>query len=368
MLGRVPRTEVTLGTRNVPAFAACGWLAFVLAIVLVVALAAARGLSVATQLGVAAAAAAAYFTVARLARQLAGRAVLIYYHHIIVFLGAAAVLLAALRAPIRVHLDVTVCGLALFTAVARLGCLMVGCCHGQPASRGIAYGPAHRRYGTPRYLTGVPLIPVQGVEAAACLLLAVAATVTVLAHAPAGTALVIFLDGYALLRFGLEWLRGDLHRRYVGSLSEAQWTSLAITFVVGALALAGTLPGGPPLLAPAVALVAAAVGSARGRVPRPAELLAPVHVAELADTLSRLPVSPPSRVVTAVTSRGLRVSIGETGGRAHYTLTAQTPLDEESGRRLGRAVLWLVRDDSAPELSHGPGGTLHVISARPVSG
>jgi hypothetical protein len=363
-LDRIPHTHVSIAGRRHGAFHVCGWSGFWLAVALTCSLCEARGLSVWVQVAVAAAAAAVYFSMARLARRIFGRPALIYYHHILGFLAVAAALTAVLRAPVLAHLDVTACGLALFTAVARVGCLMVGCCHGQPARSGIAYGPEHRRYGVPGYLTGVRLIPVQAIEAAGCGLLAVAGSVTVLAGAPRGTALVVFLDGYAVLRFGLEWVRGDLARPYLHHLSEAQWTSLALTIGVAGGAAVGTLAGGGVATIPAVLLLGAALATNLGRFPGCRELLAPTHVSELARGLSRLELSRPDRIITTMTSRGLRVSIGETAEHAHYTLSTGGSLGQDGYRRLARLVLWICRNDSEAELIPGDGGAVHVVASR----
>jgi len=360
----VPRTHVSIAGHRHGAFYTTGWLGFWLAAALTISLCAATGLSVLVQAAIAALSAIVYFSIVRVARRVYGRQALIYYHHVLAFLAVAAVFAAVLGEPVLAYLDVTACGLGLFTAVARVGCLMVGCCHGQPARHGIPYGPEHERYGIPLYLVGVRLMPVQAIEAAGCLLLAIAGSAAVLAGAAAGTALTIFLAGYAALRFALEWLRGDLARPYALGLSEAQWTSLGLALVVAALAATDVLPGGPTAILPAVVLLVAAVATVLGRVPRHRELLAPTHVRELAHRLGGLEPSRPDHVITTVTSRGLQVSMGETRGYAHYTLSTDAPLDAGSDVRLARLVLWICRDESEPELIPGGDGAIHVVTPR----
>jgi Prolipoprotein diacylglyceryl transferase len=363
-LDRIPHTHLWIAGSRHGAFYIVGWSGFWLAAALTLSLTAVRGLSVALQAAIALAAAAVYFSIVALVRRRTGREVLVYYHHILAFLAVAAGLAALAGEPVLDYLDITACGLALFTAVARIGCLMVGCCHGQAASRGIAYGPEHRRYGIPGYLVGQHLIPVQAIESAGCAVLAVAGTAAVLAGAPPGTSFTLFIAGYALLRFGLEWFRGDLGRRYAHGLSEAQWISLALAVAVGAASATGVLPDGPFAVIPAGILLAVALATTAGWFPRRGELLAPAHVTELARRLGRLELSRPDRVITTVTSRGLKVSIGETGAHAHYTLSARTPLSEEGERRVVRLVLWICSDASDPELIHGGAGALHVVTLK----
>ncbi len=305
-----------------------------------------------------------YFSIVAVVRHRTGRETLVYYHHILVFLAVGAGLAALAGQPVLPFLDITVCGLALFTAVARVGCLMVGCCHGRPAS-GIAYGPEHRRTGS-GYLVGRP-DPVQAMEAG-CAVLTVITTAAVLTDARPGTAFAVFLAGYALLRFGLEWLRGDVARRYAHGLSEAQLISLALAVAVAVGGVTGVLPGGAWAITPAAILVAAALATILGWVPGRRELLAPVHVHELARRVGRLELSEPDRIVTAVTSRGLTVSMGENGEQAHYTLSTGTPLSEDSGRQLARLVLWICRDEAEPELIYGRTGAVHVVTPRTTGG
>jgi hypothetical protein len=73
------------------------------------------------------------------------------------------------------------------------------------------------------------------------------------------------------------------------------------------------LPGVAFAIALAAILLVAALTTIGGWFSRRRELLAPAHVTELARRLGRLELSRPDRVVTAVTSGGLKVSIGETG-------------------------------------------------------
>ncbi len=363
-LDRVARRHVHLAGRPRGAFSVVGWSGFWLAVVLVLGLSAARGLSVGLQAAIAVLAAGVYVAMAAVARRVLGRAVLIYYHHILAFLACTAALTALLGGPVLAHLDVTAAGLAVFTAVARVGCLMVGCCHGRPAAWGIAYGPEHAEKEIPGYLVRVRLLPVPGFEAIACAALCIAASAAVARGAPDGTAFAIFVGGYAVVRFGLEWLRGDLLRPYARRLSEAQWTSLALAVGVAAGAAAGVLPHGVAAAAPAAILLAAAGVTITGRAPGHDALLAAPHVAELAGRLERLAPSHPDRVVTARTSRGLRLSRGGVDGLVHYTVSADRRLSAPDAEHVGRAVAWLRHPRADVELIPGPAGALHVVAVE----
>ena len=344
------------------AFLTLGCTGFWVAVALVLALSAATGLSVAVQAAISAAAVAVYCGVAWAAQRILGRAVLVYYHHVLAFLMLAAALAAILGAPVLAHLDVTACGLAAFTALARTGCLLVGCCHGRPARWGVRYGEQHVRHGLPAYLVGQRLLPVQAAEAGAAALLAVAGSVAVLGGAAPGTAFVLFVCGYATVRFALEWLRGDLRRPYARRLSEAQWISLALGMAAAAAAAAGVLPGGAwPALA-ALALVSAAAVTLAGRAPGAGTLLAPPHVRELAARLDRLALASPEAVRTARTTQGLRVSIGQTGGTLHYTVSSdRLALDEQESLRVARLLLWMRHPRAAGRIVPGQAGAVHLL-------
>lgn len=342
------------------AFLLLGWTGFGLAVALVTALCAVTGRSVTVQLAIAAAAVLVYVGVAVATRQVLGRAALIYYHHVLAFLVASAALAWVLGAPVLAHLDVTACGLSLFTAVARTGCLLTGCCHGRPTARGVVYGPEHVRLGLPAYLVGLRLAPLQAVEAAACGALAVAGSAAVLAGAAPGTAFVLFVSGYALTRFPLEWLRGDLRRPVRRGLSEAQWISLTLATGAAVAGLAGGLPGAAPAVIVAALLAAGAVVTWTGRAPGSAALLAPRHVAEIAARLERAGDG------IQTTRLGLRISGGRAGERLHYTLSAAA-LSPDDARRLAGVVQWTRGPDARAEVVRGQAGAVHVlVNHRPA--
>jgi phosphatidylglycerol---prolipoprotein diacylglyceryl transferase len=101
--------------------------------------------------------------------------------------------------------------LPLGQAVGRLGCFLNGCCLGEPWD-----GPwAVTMAGAARH-------PAQLYEAALDLLLAGALWVTRLRPRPEGNLFRRYLVGYALIRFGLEPLRGDNGHTLWG-LTLVQW-------------------------------------------------------------------------------------------------------------------------------------------------
>jgi prolipoprotein diacylglyceryltransferase len=201
-----------------------------------------------------------------------GRPRLVCFHSEAAALAAAAVVVALASQPILSTLDIATPGLAVFLACGRLGCLVAGCCHGLPSTRGIRYGPRHVEEGLAPEFAGVTLLPVAAIEAAGLSVLAVITTVVVLTPTAAGTALAGYLLMHAGLRFWLEFLRGDRERPRFGGLSEAQWTALGVTGgVVWAVTAGWTgLPIWLPLTVAAV--LVAGVVSCLGPRPRTAKL------------------------------------------------------------------------------------------------
>lgn len=109
----------------------------------------------------------------------------------------------------------------LFHCFGRIGCFMAGCCYGIPGNFGIpmAFDPNTARF------------PVQLVEAACCFVIFTA--LIIIEKRKKGTPLIaVYLLSYAVVRFLLEFLRGDTVRGIWGFLSTSQWISLAIAVAV----------------------------------------------------------------------------------------------------------------------------------------
>lgn len=108
----------------------------------------------------------------------------------------------------------------LFHAFGRIGCLLAGCCHGIPAPAGC--------WGVTSVLVpeGTVLVPVQGLESLGCLLLFLLLDRLARRGWQGDRLLVVYLCLYAPLRFGLEFLRGDAARGFLGPLSTSQVLAL----------------------------------------------------------------------------------------------------------------------------------------------
>ena len=129
-------------------------------------------------------------------------------------------------------------------AFGRIGCFFYGCCYGKQCDCAVAVSfprgsPAWYEQLNAAQIASVareslPVLPTQLFEAAANLLLFVALFLFCRRFNYGTTAL--YLIGYAIIRFGMEYLRGD-PRAAVGPLSISQTISL-ILFSIGVLLLA----------------------------------------------------------------------------------------------------------------------------------
>jgi len=126
-------------------------------------------------------------------------------------------------------------------AFGRIGCFFYGCCYGRDSDAWCAVtfpagSPSWHEHGRRM----VSVLPTQLFEAAA--LLALFAALMVLWRRRGGRDGLIlgaYMAGYAVIRFGMEYLRGD-PRAAVGPFSISQTISIGL-FLVGAATVAYAL-------------------------------------------------------------------------------------------------------------------------------
>lgn len=113
-------------------------------------------------------------------------------------------------------------------AIGRVGCLFAGCCYGLPYN---GIGAIHL---IPVGIT-YPVFPVQLLEAVLNLILS-GCLLLYSRKKPSGYSLLfLYLICYAVIRFLLEFLRGDQIRGLFIGLSTSQWISLLMLFSGGLL-------------------------------------------------------------------------------------------------------------------------------------
>lgn len=112
-------------------------------------------------------------------------------------------------------------------ALGRVGCALVGCCYGRESRMGIGVCYTHSLYAP----NGVLLIPVQIFEALADLVIFGVLVYRLLKKTEDYEKSGIFewyVAIYACVRFGLEFLRGDIVRGHLGWFSTSQWISIIL--------------------------------------------------------------------------------------------------------------------------------------------
>ncbi len=122
----------------------------------------------------------------------------------------------------------------LFHIFGRIGCFLTGCCYGiENETLGIVFSESEIAPN------GVPLLPVQLMEAAVELVLFLV-LIRMAKRPDAGRRmLAVWLTGYSLARFILEFFRGDSIRGFIGPFSTSQVIAI-FSILVGAAILCYT--------------------------------------------------------------------------------------------------------------------------------
>ena len=318
LLDLLPRTTVHIGGREVPTFRSLGILGFHVALLTALLCGVRAGVPALDVLALSAVAGASFFGWGLARRAMTGRESLVAMEYVWAALAAVAGLRWATGVAVLPGLDVLCVALCPFLALGRVGCLLTGCCHGQPAPIGIVHPTSA---GLPDRLAGVRLFPVALVEAVG--LLGIGTVGLMLAGSPPGTATGWFLLAYASVRFGTEALRGDA-RPTVAGLSVVRL--MCVVQTAGALLLA-ELPGPVPVRRVAVATgvltVAAVAGLLLARRRRD-PLTAPVHLDELwarITALARRAEGGDEPPVTAATDAGVRIAASWSECGLHVSLS-----------------------------------------------
>lgn len=119
--------------------------------------------------------------------------------------------------------DVAAFSVPLFHTFGRIGCFLGGCCYGIECSWGLTYTQS---LVTPA--NNVPRFPIQLLEAALNLMLFVLIFLLFQKQKLKGRLIFVYLTCYPVIRFVLEFFRGDAYRGFLWRLSTSQIISLLI--------------------------------------------------------------------------------------------------------------------------------------------
>lgn len=139
-------------------------------------------------------------------------------------------------------LDIYAPAIAFGHAMGRVGCFLEGCCYGKAASWGVVYPPlSNPAKEIPDLLSplspspSLPLIPVQLFEAAGNIILGTILLLLFRKVKKPGQIAALYFAAYGLLRFTLEFFRGD-HKDFFLGFTPAQCIGLLIMLPCGLLA------------------------------------------------------------------------------------------------------------------------------------
>lgn len=381
-LDRVVRPEVRLLHRT-SALMACAYVGLAIGVPLAIALVLYRGLSPWVLAVVILVSVLTFLGLAMATKIVLGEERLTYYHHEIAILVVATLTLALLGQPVLPYLDATILGVGCVLFCGRIGCLMVGCCHGRPHSWGVCYRQEHANAGFPSYFVGVRLFPIQVVESVWAFGIVVVGTAMVLSNRPPGEALAWYIVAYDVGRFCFEFVRGDADRPYYWGFSQAQWISLLLMSVVVWAELSGILVFHAwHLAATLLMLLAMATIACVRRLRRTAtyRLLHPRHIKELAEAIELITEhetdeatselgagAKPGDIYMGYTSLGVQISASKTdtatGPIYHYALSYRNgTMTEEAAAALAKLVLQLRHPSASNKFIKGDSGTFHLLA------
>ena len=114
----------------------------------------------------------------------------------------------------------------LVHAFGRIGCFLGGCCYGIEYHGKLAIHFPYNEFVTE--LNQVPRFPIQLVEAGINFILFIILMIYAKKVRKPGSVLGVYLIGYAVIRFVLEFFRGDIARGILFGVSTSQWISLIL--------------------------------------------------------------------------------------------------------------------------------------------
>ncbi len=376
-LDRLVQPEVRCLGKSGSAFHVFGAIGLIVAVALVMSLTYVLALSLSIMVGIVATAVFTFLVLAFTTKIVTGREQIILYQQIIGVIGAIALFLVALQQPVLLYLDVAILGLGAFVMCGRIGCFMVGCCHGRPSTWGVCYAEHYADLGFTPHLVGVRLFPIQIVEALWLSIIVLRDILLILkAHSP-GDILAEFVVLYGVGRFCFEFWRGDAERFYFWQFSEAQWLSFMVLGTIAAFEFTGLLQFhiwqigvfGFVTATILISLVKQLYDPAKSDRARPYQILHPHHIREVTEAID-LADSSPSRLAIGCTSLGLQISTSrftdgstqQAGCLCHYSLSGKTHnLTQTGAKTLSDLILQLKHPQNPNALITGNQGVFHLL-------
>lgn len=147
----------------------------------------------------------------------------VYYGGLITGMLGGYIYLKKTEHDMSPYADMGAAAIPLFHGFGRIGCFMGGCCYGVECSFGFTY-----THSLVEAANGVSRFPVQLFESGANFLLFGLLLLLYLKKRMRGKLAFLYLIIYPIIRFILEFFRGDTYRGFVGFLSTSQIVSLLL--------------------------------------------------------------------------------------------------------------------------------------------
>ncbi len=151
---------------------------------------------------------------------------LVFYGGLIGAALGAIIYIKKFKTPCSEMLDIAFAGVPLFHSFGRIGCFMAGCCYGTEYHGPFSVVFPEGNIGMAP--AGIELLPVQLIEAAVNLILWAVLVVVYNKTVRRWLTSGLYLICYGILRFILEFFRGDLIRGHISFLSSSQFISFFI--------------------------------------------------------------------------------------------------------------------------------------------
>jgi hypothetical protein len=380
------RPHISLRGKYVSAYKVFGYTGFMLAVLYSAILSVFISCSVVVIGGLALTSAVTFLTLVMVTKIIIGDERIIYYHHEIAIIMSTFGFLHLINQPVLQYIDLTVIGIGVFLAVGRVGCLMVGCCHGRPHGWGVRYRNEHADAGFTRHYVGVRLFPIQAVEALWVIGVVIVASIIVISGDIPGEAFSWYIVSYGIGRFLFEFMRGDTLRPYFWRFSEAQWITIILMGIISWKEFSGELPFHSWHIAASGSLALYIIVTGfyrRHRSDEKFKILHPLHLKEIADaigSLSRVRVnggynshrsSNYLKVRPKCTSQGIQISGTHTIINRflvrHYTISSSyESLTKNNASAIADLISKLQHSNGSGKLIEGRHGMYHILLTNSI--
>ena len=152
---------------------------------------------------------------------------LVFYGGLLGGVTAMLIFCKGYKIPVLPYADLFAPGIALAHGFGRIGCFMGGCCYGCPVSASHPFAVVYPQISLAAP-PGVPLMATPLIEAICLFVLAAILSVIYKKSSIRGLAVCSYGVLYSILRFVLEYYRGDLVRGVYGPFSTSQYISIGV--------------------------------------------------------------------------------------------------------------------------------------------